>query len=30
MSEREYPRNNPCPFGPDKKYKLCCAQKGIK
>jgi hypothetical protein len=30
MSEKEYPRNSPCPCGSGKKYKVCCAQKGIK
>lgn len=29
-SEREFPRNEPCPCGSGKKYKACCSRKGFK
>jgi len=27
---KEYPRNQPCPCGSGKKYKVCCAKKTFK
>jgi hypothetical protein len=29
MMPKEYPRNQRCPCGSGKKYKVCCAQKGF-